>query len=128
KATGVQTGFVYVRRPYTMRTSMPRFLLPGDKASCRATLHNNTNAPVKATVSWASEGTLEPISSSMEIEVPAKGEQSLLADFVATQAIGQGAIKWFATVRDATGAEVEKLEQNAPIPVRAPAVFQSDHQ
>ncbi len=128
KATGVQTGFVYVRRPFTMRTSMPRFLLPSDKATCRVTLHNNTDAPAKAVVSWTVEGTIDPTTGSKEVDVPAKGEQSVLVDVAAAQAVGQGAIQWFAAFRDASGAEVEKLEEKAPIPVRAPAVFQSDHQ
>lgn len=128
QATGAQTGFVYVRRPYTLRTSMPRFLLPGDRATCRATLHNNTDAPAKAVVSWTVEGPIEVNSGSQEVELPAKGEANALVDFVAAQAVGQAAIQWFVTVRDASGAEAEKLEQRAPIPVRAPAVFQSDHE
>ncbi|NUM52955.1 MAG: hypothetical protein HUU46_04865 [Candidatus Hydrogenedentes bacterium] len=128
RATGAQTGFVYVRRPYTLRTSMPRFLLPGDKATCRATLHNNTDSPAKAIVSWTVEGTIEVNSGSQEVDVPAKGEAHALVDFVAAQAVGQAAIQWFVTFRDASGADAEKLEQRAPIPVRAPAVFQSDHQ
>ncbi|HRK34512.1 MAG TPA: MG2 domain-containing protein, partial [Candidatus Hydrogenedentes bacterium] len=128
QATGAQTGFVYVRRPYTLRTSMPRFLLPGDKASCRATVHNNTDAPVTCAVTWTVEGALETTTGTKDIEVPAKGEASTLADIGAAQAIGQGVIRWSISVRDAAGAELEKLAQDAPVPVRAPAVFQSHNE
>ncbi|MBM3290585.1 MAG: hypothetical protein FJY92_10575, partial [Candidatus Hydrogenedentes bacterium] len=97
-------------------------------ATCRATLHNNTDSAGKALVSWSVEGAIEPTSGSKEVEVPAKGEANVLLDFVASQQIGQGAIQWYASFQDASGNETEKLAQHAPIPVRAPAVFQSDHQ
>ncbi|MDZ4858700.1 MAG: alpha-2-macroglobulin family protein [Candidatus Hydrogenedentes bacterium] len=128
QATGAQTGNVYVRRPFTLRTSMPRFLLPGDKASCRATVHNNTDATAVCAVSWTVEGTLEPMSGTKEVDVPAHGEASVLVDFGAAQTIGQGAIQWYAVLKDASGTEVEKLAQHAPVPVRAPAAFQSHHE
>lgn len=127
-ATGAHTAFVYVRRPYTLRTSMPRFLLPGDKATCRATLHNNTDAPAKVLVSWTIEGALEPATGSQDAVVPARGEASVLVDFAAAQAIGQGAIQWYASFRDDAGTDLEKLDQYAKLPVRAPAVFQSHHE
>ncbi|MCC6488370.1 MAG: hypothetical protein IT364_12810 [Candidatus Hydrogenedentes bacterium] len=128
QATGAQTGFVYVRRPYTLRTSMPRFLLPGDRSACRAVLFNNTDAPCTATVSWASEGTLVSVTGTRDLEVPAHGEATLLADFAAAEAIGQGLIRWTAVFKDAAGAELQKLEENAPVPVRTPAAFQTHHE
>jgi len=127
-SAGAQTDYVYVRRPYTLRTSMPRFLLPGDRSTCRAVLFNNTDAPCIAVLNWSSEGTLVDVTGSQELEVPAHGEASLLADFAAAEAIGQGAINWTAVFKDAGGTELEKLEEHAPVPVRTPAVYQTHHE
>jgi hypothetical protein len=127
-AAGAQTDYVYVRRPYTLRTSMPRFLLPGDRSACRAVLFNNTDAACTATLSWSSEGTLVEVSGSQDVEVPAHGEGTLLADFAAAEAIGQGAINWTVVFKDADGNELETLEEHAPVPVRTPAVYQTHHE
>jgi hypothetical protein len=127
-AAGAQTDYVYVRRPYTLRTSMPRFLLPGDRSACRAVLFNNTDAPCTAVLNWSSEGTLIEVTGSQEVEVPAHGEATLLADFAAAEAIGQGAINWTAVFKDGGGNELAKLEEHAPVPVRTPAVYQTHHE
>ncbi|GMV92872.1 MAG: membrane protein [Candidatus Hydrogenedentota bacterium] len=128
KAAGAETSYVYVRRPYTLRTSMPRFLLPGDRSACRAVLFNNTDDPCTAALTWSSEGTLVDVTGSQEVDVPAHGEASLLADFSAAEAIGQGAINWSVVFKDANGAELEKVEEHAPVPVRTPAVYQTHHE
>ncbi|GMU91586.1 MAG: membrane protein [Candidatus Hydrogenedentota bacterium] len=127
-STGAQTGYVYVRRPYMLRTSMPRFLLPGDKATMRATLVNNTDVAAKVSVNWTAEGTLAGNTGTQEIDVPAKGDASVLADFTAGDAIGQGTIRWYAVFKDAAGNTLENLAETAPLPVRAPAAFQSHHE
>ncbi len=127
-AAGAQTDYVYVRRPYTLRTSMPRFLLPGDRSACRAVLFNNTDAACTADLNWSSEGTLVDVTGTQSVEVPAHGEASLLADFAAAEAIGQGAINWTAVLKDADGNELEKLDEHAPVPVRTPAVYQTHHE
>ena len=128
RAVGAQSANLYVRRPYMLRASMPRFMLPGDLARCRAVVFNNTDSPCKATVTWSSGGTISAGAGSGELEVPAHGENTLTAEFTAAQAVGQGEIRWQAVVTDAAGAEAERLEQVAPMPVRAPASFQSHHE
>ncbi|HUW60787.1 MAG TPA: MG2 domain-containing protein [Candidatus Bathyarchaeia archaeon] len=128
RAVGAQSADLYVRRPYMLRASMPRFMLPGDVARCRAVVFNNTDAPCKADVTWSSGGTIASGGGSGCLEVPAHGENVAIAEFTAAQAVGQGEIRWQAVVTDSSGAEVERLEQVAPMPVRAPASFQSRHE
>jgi len=129
KAVGSASGGVYVRRPYRLRTSMPRFMLPGDMALCRAVVFNNTGKACRAKVSWSGSGTIAAGPGSGEVEVPPHGEQALTAEFTAAQAIGQGEIRWEAVVSDAaSGEEVERLVETAPLPVRAPGAYQTRHE
>ncbi len=127
-ATGVTSANVFVRRPYMLRASMPRFLLPGDRIDCKVVVFNTSEAPVKAAVRWAASGAIAQGEGSQVLDVPAKGEANVSAAFTAALAVGQGAIHWEASITDAQGAELEKLVQDAPIPVRAPAAYQSSHE
>jgi len=127
-ALGAHSANVFVRRPYMLRTSLPRFLLPSDAVQCRATVFNQTGEPCRAEVRWAFEGAIQAGAGSKLVDVPARGEESLLADFAAGRVVGQGAIRWEVIVRDAAGQEVERLEETDPIPVRPPASFQSHHE
>ena len=127
-ALGSHSDKVFVRRPYMLRTSLPRFLLPGDAVQCRATLFNQTGVPCQAEVRWSFEGAIQAGAGSKVTDVPAHGEQSFLADFAAGRTVGQGAIRWVVTVRDGAGQIIDRLDETDPIPVRPPASFQSHHE
>ena len=127
KALGSQSGNVFVRRPYMMRTSMPRFLLPGDTLACRAVVFNHTDAPCTAEVNWTATGALDARQGKKELSVDPHGEATVEAEFAAAQLIGQGEIRWETVIRNAGGEEVERLAEQAPIPVRPPATYQSHH-
>jgi len=127
-AVGSQSGSIFVRRPYMLHISMPRFLLPGDTIRCRAVVFNNSDAPCKAQVNWSFSGALSAGAGSQALDVPAHGEANCEASFAAGQAVGQGEIKWEAIFTNAAGQEVERLVQPAPIPVRAPAAFQTHNE
>lgn len=124
-ALGSAAADVFVRRPYMLRTSMPRFLLPDDACQCRAVVFNHSDAACTATLSWSASGAVKSAGGSQELAVPAHGEGNLLADFAAGGEVGQGEIKWEAVVRDPQGQEIERLNETAPLPVRAPGAFQS---
>ncbi|MBI4559866.1 MAG: hypothetical protein HY706_19935 [Candidatus Hydrogenedentes bacterium] len=127
-ALGAQGANFFVRRPYLMQTGMPRFLLPGDATRCRVVVFNTTDAPAKAKVSWSVSGALRQGAGSQELEVPAQGEATALADIVAGAGVGQGEIRWEALFTDAAGKELEHLTEVAQMPVRPPAAFQSHHE
>ncbi len=126
-ALGAQSADVFVRRPYMLRTSMPRFLLPGDTTRCRGVFFNHTDSPCKAKVSWSCGGAVRGGAGSKELEAAPHGEASFEAEFAAGMTVGQGEIRWETLVFDANNQQVETLNETAPIPVRAPATFQSDH-
>ncbi|MBI3117457.1 MAG: hypothetical protein HYZ00_02145, partial [Candidatus Hydrogenedentes bacterium] len=126
-ATGAGDAYVYVRQPYMLRTSLPRFTLPGDHFQVHANVFNTTDAPVKLRLSWAASGTLSG-SGSKEMPLAAKGEASTLADVTAGTAIGQGTVQWIAEILDTAGTLIEKVEESLPLPVLPPAVYQSDHE
>ena len=125
KAVGAKSGNILVRRPYLMQTSMPRFLLPGDRADCRVVLYNRSDAPCRAEVRWSSGGTLIEAEGSRTFELAANGEADAFATFDAAPEIGQGEIQWEAIFLDSDGNEIERLTETAPIPVRAPAAFET---
>jgi len=102
--------------------------LPGDTALSRGSVFNNTDAACKARVNWASSGAIRGGSGSQEIDVAPHGESNYDATFTAGMRVGQGEIKWDVTVLDAAGQQVEQFSEITPVPVRAPAHFQSHHE
>ncbi len=128
EAVGAAGGQVLVRRPYMLRTSMPRFLLPDDHARCRAVVFNHSDAPVTAVLSWSSGGVLSSGEGSETLFLPPGREQSVWADVAAGPLMGQGEIRWELTVTGEAGDVLEELTEIAPIPVRPAAGFQSHHE
>lgn len=123
-ATGAGSKDLYVRRPYILQTSLPRFALPGDTFTGRATVFNTTDAPVTARVSWNVSGTIATGAGKAELAIAPKTDGSALAEFAAAKAVGQGEINWQVEVLDASGAVVDTLKQDMPLPVRPPASYQ----
>ncbi|HRZ18015.1 MAG TPA: alpha-2-macroglobulin family protein, partial [Candidatus Hydrogenedentes bacterium] len=124
-ATGSTAGSLFVRRPYILQTSMPRFALPGDTFACGASVINTTQAPCQTVIRWRSEGTLSGAGEKTFALAPGATASDRF-EFSAT-AMGQGRILWEADILPAAGgAPLEHLAQEAPIPVRAPAAWQSE--
>jgi hypothetical protein len=126
-ASGSSDENVFVRRPFVLRTSMPRFLLPGDAADCAIALFNTTDQPARATVTWSASGPIRTEGGKQRVDLPAKGEARLSARFTAAQAVGQGQIVWRTVVQDTAGNLIEELEEVAPLPIRPSSGFQSQH-
>ena len=125
KATGMVAGSLLVRQPYILQTSMPRFLLPGDRAQCRATIYNTTDKPCRAMVGWTHGGVLAGGEGQRELKLAAHGEGEALAEFTAGRSVGQGQILWRVEILDATTSQsLDRLEENDPIPVAEPAAYQ----
>lgn len=125
---GAQSANFFVRRPYMMRTSLPRFVLPGDRFTSKVVLFNHSDAPCKVRVNWIASGALEATEGSHEVEITAKGEVSFDAVLAARDALGQGGILWEAVITDGAGAALERLVENDPLPVNPPAVYQTRHE
>ena len=128
KAVGAHSDNLLVRRYHMLRTSMPRFMLPGDSAQCRAVVFNNSDEPCKAMVRWTASGTLQPSTGEMALDIPEHGENNLLANVIAGDRVGQGEIRWETTIFDPNGRKLEHLTEIAPLPVSPPAAFQSHHE
>ncbi len=122
--TGAAAAGLYVRRPYILQAGMPRFALPGDLFGCTASVINTTQTPVRAVLRWKTTGGLTGLGEQA-LEVAAGATASHRADLAATAA-GPGSLVWEAEIiNPADGAVLERLAQDAPIPVRAPAAWQS---
>lgn len=128
EAMGAGVSRIYVRRPYMLQTSQPRFLLPGDETQCRAVLYNRGDASLTATVRWSCSGAITGGAGSRTVEVPAAGEATVLAGFTAGGTIGPGTVVWEASIAGEPDPAVGELRKELAIPVRAPAAYQSAHE
>jgi uncharacterized protein YfaS (alpha-2-macroglobulin family) len=124
-ATGVASENVFVRRPFMLQTSMPRFALPGDRFEARATVFNTTANVAAATVRWNASGTLVSPPGEAQLSVAANANTGTLAAFDSGPNAGQGLIAW---TLDVEGAPEDAVVQSAPIPVRPPAAYESRHE
>ncbi|MCX7013473.1 MAG: MG2 domain-containing protein [Candidatus Sumerlaeota bacterium] len=125
KALGARSDDLYVRRPYMMRASLPRFLSPADKFESRVVLYNQADRPVSAQLKWTSSGALEPEEGGKSLDVPAKGQADLRVNFAAGATTGQGEIRFQGAFRDASGKALETLVETDPIPVRPAAAYEA---
>jgi uncharacterized protein YfaS (alpha-2-macroglobulin family) len=126
-AVGANAGSLFVRRPYMLHASMPRFTLPNDRVTCSATVFNNSDNPVTAVVSWSVGGALSEGQGSQTVQLEPHKEANVLAPIVAGNAVGQGELRWGVAVTDASGKELERLDQRALLPVRTPAAYSSSN-
>lgn len=124
-ASGAEAKEMYVRQPHMLRTSMPRFLLPGDTASCSAVVFNTTDQACKARLTWTCDGTLTATQGTADLVIAPKGEAHAFAPVTARLAIGQGRIVWHADVTDTDGNAIETLKEEDPLPVNEPGAFES---
>jgi uncharacterized protein YfaS (alpha-2-macroglobulin family) len=127
-ATGAGSKNLYVRRPYILQASLPRFALPGDTFTGRATVFNTTDAPVTARVSWSGGGTITTEAGQADIAIAPKTDGNALAQFAAAKAVGQGSIAWQVEIVDAAGTVLDTLKQDMPLPVRPPAAYQLNNE
>jgi len=123
-ATGATSAKMFVRRPYILHTSLPRFVFPGDVFQCRASVFNTSQAPITAKVQWTPTGVLKAGPGAKEMTVAAANEAGLSAEFTAPAEMGQGGITWDVDILGADGAVLEHLHQEAAMPVRPPATYE----
>ncbi len=128
QASGSKSSPLLVRRPYILRTSAPRFALPGDRFECNATVFNTTTQPCRAKIHWQAQAALQGEGSSTKTIAPGQ-EISLWAPIHALDETGQGHILWTVEIQEEkTDACIEKLQETMPLPVRTPAAYQSHHE
>ncbi len=125
-AAGAYANTLLVKRPHMLRTSMPRFVHPNDRFTCRATLFNTTDQPCTADVRWSAHGALHTGSGSATLELAAGGEASASAEFAAGEAEGQGEIRWRVNIRNAANEVLSRLKEDAALPVFTPAAYRTE--
>lgn len=125
RAVGGAAAAVTVKRPYILRTSMPRFTLCGDQFECTAVAINTTDAPVTAAISWKASGTLSG-AGEKKLELAPGAEGAIRAPVTASSETGQGTLDWTMRVTDAAGATLDTITEKAPLPVRPPVAYQTE--
>lgn len=124
KSAASHESRVYVKRPYMLRTSLPRYLLTGDEATCRATVFNTTDAACDATIAWKSVNI--KAEGSRKVHIPAGGEASVPVVVYAGNLPASGSIDWTVEIEPGGDLPPRTLRQSAALPVNSPAhLFQS---
>lgn len=127
-AAGAVENGMYVRRPYILRTSMPRFALPGDRFHAAAVLSNTTAEPVSAEIVWSVSGALAEGAGAKRFELAPGARELLRPRFSAGADAGQGRIEWRVEVRGADGEVRDSFVEQAPLPVRPPVAYATHHE
>ncbi|MEN6625907.1 MAG: MG2 domain-containing protein [Candidatus Sumerlaeia bacterium] len=128
RAAGAREERLFVRRPWMLQTSLPRFMLPGDEAQALATVYNTTDATGTVRVSFETSGTLmqgHRAKGEGPIVVGPKSEATVTRNLVAGKAVGQGELVWKAEVIGRDGRVTETLVEQAYLPVTEPAAWQT---
>ncbi|MFP4500430.1 MAG: alpha-2-macroglobulin family protein [Candidatus Hydrogenedentota bacterium] len=126
KAMGANSANVRVRRPYMLRTSVPRFVHAGDEFTCRATVFNTKAQAVQARIAWQGTERIAAGKGARTIGVPGADEGALTADFTAGDVPGQGYVDWRVKILNEDGKVIDTIEERAPLPVRPPVVYRTD--
>lgn len=105
KGSAVESDFT-VRRPVMMIPVVPRFAATGDRFEAAAMLHNNTDAPLTATVAMN--------DATQALTLPPQGHQRVGFPLTATV---PGELKLNFTVRDGTNAVRDAVESTIPVDV-----------
>ncbi len=117
---------IYVKRPFMLRTSMPRYLLTGDEAVCRATVFNTTESDCKAKISWEADGKFIKGDGSRKVEIKAGGEVSVPARVIARDVPASGSMQWKVEIEPGDDSPERTLSETAALPVNSPShLFQS---
>ena len=101
------------RRPLLIRLQTPRFLMMGDKVVLSAIVNNQTDAPVRAQVSIASDQLRWHASSDLKqtVNIPAYGEHRI--DWANVMALSSGEIKLKAVVLTPDDSDAVEVKLNA---------------
>ena len=127
-ATGSASARLFVRRPWMLQTSLPRFLLPGDKAQALATIYNTTPTSGTAALELSTSGTLTLAgdeTATRTLDVGPSGEATSRFTLTAGDEPGQGEAVWTAGIRNGAGEMIEALKLGQPLPVGEPAAYQT---
>lgn len=121
---GSQSANVIIRRPVILRTSLPRFVAPGDTFATTVVLQNMEDDPISATLKVSAEPPLIMAQEEKVIELAAKAETVFTLPVGAGDATGSGRIHWSLSTVNAAGAKVDDYTTDTALKVQSPSVYQ----
>ncbi len=121
---GSQAANVTIRRQVILRTSLPRFVAPGDTFAVTVSLQNmlQTRASVTLTADASPPLVMAPLKQVAELEGGA--ELVFTVPVAAGEATGSGKIGWSMDVLNTEGAVVEQYATETALKVQSPSVYQ----
>jgi uncharacterized protein YfaS (alpha-2-macroglobulin family) len=122
---GVGAAQIFVRRPWLMRASVPRFALPGDQFRAHMSLFNQSKAAVHVRLTALASGAASIPALERELDLAPSASTDLTTTVTIAPRLGQAELRWDATILDSSGKELAQLREALPIPVRAPAAYQT---
>ncbi|HAS81997.1 MAG TPA: hypothetical protein DCS43_04815 [Verrucomicrobia bacterium] len=107
---------VTVRRPFTVLSSLPRFLAPGDTCTMPVELYNTTDREGEALLAVTASGPVSITPSTLvPIVIKAGGRASLSFEVTALQQAGNAHIELTGTLHE------ESVKEHIELPVRPPS-------
>jgi len=106
---------IFVRKPYFMRLTVPRFIRQGDTFDAVVRLVNTAQRPSEVNLSWNAEGGLKGEGANTA-SVAAGSEQILRASFE-TVSREPGIIRWTAVFASAADGTKETVQEETVISV-----------
>jgi uncharacterized protein YfaS (alpha-2-macroglobulin family) len=121
---GSQAANVTIRRQVILRTSLPRFVAPGDTFAVTVSLQNMMKG--RATVSLTADASTPLIMAPFKRVVDLEGGEELVftVPVAAGEATGSGKIGWNMDVINTEGAVVEQYATETALKVQSPSVYQ----
>ena len=111
---------VTVTRPFTVLSSLPRFLAPGDRCVMPVELHNATGRDGEAILEIACEGPIHT-SQTAPIRLPMKNGERISVEIPVEADAGTGV----ALIRLKASLGTEHVEEVTEIPIRPATAMQS---
>jgi uncharacterized protein YfaS (alpha-2-macroglobulin family) len=121
---GSQSANVTIRRPVILRTSLPRFVAPGDTFATTVVIQNMQDTPITTTLKVSAEAPLLMAPAEKVIELAGGAETVFTLPLGAGDVTGSGIIHWAMSSKDAAGAVVDEFATDTPLKIQSPSIYQ----
>lgn len=121
---GSQVANVTIRRNVILRTSLPRFVAPGDTFFATVALQNMMHGRATITLTAGAEAPLQMEPFNQVVELAGEAETVVTVPIKAIDETGSGVIHWGLDVINAEGMVADQYNTETALKVQSPSVYQ----
>lgn len=122
---GSQSADVTIRRPVILRTTLPRFVAPGDTFETTVLLQNKQDVPTTATLKASADEPLAMDALEQTWNLAPEEEKMVTIPMRAGELTGSGVIHWAMATANAQGEVVDEYSTDTPLKVQSPTIYQT---